>query len=106
MPQADLSYSADLDFDAAHALDMIEGIIHTTDPSSGACKGRAHPIAVTHNSHILLKVHLLKKPHRDDALMNQMCTALVDGLSPLIPPTTTLNVELCFLSPYYQSNQA
>ncbi len=106
MPQADLSYSAHLDFDAAKALSVIEETIRAKDETAGTCKGRAHPVQTTHHDHVLLRVAVLEKPHRHDMFMTTLSETLVEALKPLIPTGTPYNVIITFLSPYHQSAQA
>lgn len=103
MPQADLSYSANLALDAATILATIEQTIAAHDDTSGACKGRAFPLADTHHTHILLRLRMLRKPHRDDAFMQKLLTALQTALEPLVPTPCILGVELGFLEPHYAS---
>lgn len=106
MPQADLSYTADLDFDAAKALAVIEETIKSRDETAGNCKGRAHAVQTTHHDHVLLRVAVLEKPHRDEAFMNAMTQSLIEALKPLIPAGTPYNVLITFLSPYHQAATA
>lgn len=103
MPQADLSYSATLKFDAAAVLAKIEEVIGAHDASSRDCKGRAHPLAVTHHDHVLLRLRMLEKPHRDDAFMQGLLAALADALDPMIPAPSVLGIELGFLERHYSS---
>lgn len=103
MPQADLSYSADLALDAPAILAIIEQTIAAHDDSSGACKGRAYPLAGTHHTHVLLRLRMLRKPHRDDAFMQSLLSALQTALKPLIPSPCILGVELGFLEQHYAS---
>lgn len=103
MPQADLSYSAHIALDPIAVLARIEEVIVAHDDSAGACKGRAHPLAQTHHDHVLLRVRMLRKPHRDDAFMQEVLTALQTDLKPLIPAPCILGIELGFLEPHYRS---
>jgi len=103
MPQADLSYSATLDLDAAAMLAAIEAVIRQHDDSAGQCKGRAHPLAQTHHTHALLRVRMLRKPHRDDAFMQGLLAALQTALREVVPAPCILGIELGFLEPHYTS---
>ena len=103
MPQADLSYSADITLDAAAVLAKIEEVIAARDTTSGACKGRAHALSVTHHRHVLLRLRMLNKPHRDDAFMRALLEALQTALRPLIPTPCILGIELGFLETHYAS---
>jgi len=103
MPQADLSYSATLKFDVPAVLAKVEEIIGAHDASSGACKGRAHPSAITHHDHVLLRLRMLDKPHRDDAFMQGLLEALQTAIEPMIPTPSILGIELGFLEQHYAS---
>ena len=105
MPQADLSYSAALDFNSAHALSTIEDVILGYDTAAGACKGRGFPVETTHHPHVLLRVSVLEKPHRTPEFMTGLNQKLFDALKPMIPVGATLGVELSFLSPFYITQQ-
>lgn len=82
MPQADLYYSSDQTLDSARLLAEIEDTIHAFDDSSGLCKGRAHAVSTYHHSHILLRLSMLPKPHRDDNFaweLGERLAALLQG---------------------------
>jgi cytochrome P450 len=103
MPQADLSYSAQIPLDAAAVLSAIEMVIGAHDTTSGKCKGRVHALAQTHHTHVLLRLRMLNKPHRDDAFMQLLLAALQEALRPLIPAPCILGIELGFLERHYAS---
>lgn len=103
MPQADLSFSAEIEFDAAAALTKIEEVIVAHDASSGACKGRAHALEITHHRHVLLRLRMLDKPHRDDAFMKALVQALQTAISPLLPAPCIFGLEIGFLETHYSS---
>ncbi|MBB3992584.1 hypothetical protein GGR95_000203 [Sulfitobacter undariae] len=103
MPQADLSYSAHLDIDAAAILATVEQIISAHDDRAGDCKGRAFPVADTHHTHALLRLRMLRKPHRNEAFMQTLLEALQTALNPMFPAPCIIGVELGFLEPYYGS---
>lgn len=96
MPQADLKYTADLEFDALALFADIEATIARHDSGAGACKARAYPAAVFQHSNLVLELAILRKPHRDAAFR----MALVDDLAALIdsylPSGTERAVELRF----------
>lgn len=103
MPQADLSFSSEISFDASAVLVKIEEVIAAHDATSGACKGRAHALDVTHHTHVLLRLRMLKKPHRDDAFMQTLLATLQTALRPMIPAPCILGIELGFLEHHYAS---
>ncbi|WP_299025548.1 hypothetical protein [uncultured Sulfitobacter sp.] len=103
MPQADLSYSSQIPLDAAAVLAAIEQAIHSHDDGAGECKGRAYALEETHHTHVLLRLRMLQKSHRDDAFMQGLLGALQDALRPLIPAPCILGIELGFLEPHYRS---
>ncbi|MEL6960792.1 MAG: hypothetical protein AAGL89_17780 [Pseudomonadota bacterium] len=106
MPQADLKYSSDLSFDAKALLGRIEALILRHDAGSGACKGRADPADVFHQSHVLLRVALLRKPHRDAAFRADLVAALVALLDEHIPDGTERAVEFVFSSDDYATGRS
>lgn len=103
MPQADLSYSAQIAIDPMAVLTTIEAVIHANDSSSGDCKGRAHPCVQTHHTHVLLRLRMLDKPHRDAAFMQTLLTALQTALRPMLPAPCILGIEIGFLEQHYAS---
>jgi hypothetical protein len=103
MPQADLSYSAALDLDPSAMLGQIEQVMHLHDATAGPCKGRAHPVGCTHHDHVSVQLRMLRKPHRDDAFMQTLLSALQTALTPGLPAPCVLSIELGFLSPHYAS---
>ena len=103
MPQADLSYSATIKLDPTTVLAAIETVVSAHDSSAGACKGRAYTLAHTHHDHVLLRLRLLDKPHRDKMFMQALNKALQTALRPLMPTPCILGIELGFLEPNYTS---
>lgn len=103
MPQADLSYSANVTFDVPATLARIEEVIAAHDTSSGACKGRAHALDITHHDHVLLRLRMLNKPHRDDPFMQGLLKALQEALREVIPAPCIIGVEIGFLEQHYAS---
>ena len=103
MPQADLSYSAQIPLDASAFLATVEEIIQSHDAAAGACKGRAHVLETTHHVHILLRVRMLKKPHRDEAFMQALLAALQSALRPIVPGPCILGIKIGFLETHYAS---
>jgi hypothetical protein len=97
MPQADLSYSSEIALDPKTILARVESVIAAHDGGAGMCKGRAHALANTHHTHVLLRLRLLNKTHRDDAFMQELLSALETALRPLIPGPCILSIELGFL---------
>lgn len=103
MPQADLSYSSEIALDPILVLATIETVIATQDSGSGMCKGRAHALEKTHHTHVFLRLRMLNKPHRDDAFMQELLSALQTALHPQIPAPCILGIELGFLEQHYGS---
>ncbi|MDA9207614.1 hypothetical protein N9O61_01875 [Octadecabacter sp.] len=101
MPQADLKYTTDLEFDALAMMADIEALIARHDSGAGACKARAYPATLFQHTHFLLELAILNKPHRDAAFRKALVadlTALVDGY---LPKGTERAVELIFASEDY-----
>ncbi len=103
MPQADLHYSAGLSLDALAILATLESVIAAHDTSAGDCKGRALPVRDTHHAHVLLRLRILEKPHRDDAFLQALLEKIRAALSPLVPAGCVLSIEIGFLGRYYSS---
>ena len=101
MPQADLSYSADLNLDAAEILAKIEAVILDHDSGAGACKGRASRSDVFHHTHLLLRVAILRKPHRDETFRSALVHDLAKLVDAYLPKGTQRAVELNFASDDY-----
>lgn len=103
MPHADLSYSADQTLPAKELLEKIEAVIHAYDPSSGACKGRAHPIAEFNHTHIYLRLSMLPKEHRDAEFAKGLGQKLIDVLVSYASAPCGINVNICFDLVHYTS---
>lgn len=96
MPHADLYFSADQTLPAKELLEQIEKTIHDFDPTSGACKGRAHPIAEFNHSHIYLRLAMLPKEHRDSAFAKELGQRLSQVLAPQAKAPCGVNVNIVF----------
>jgi len=96
MPQADLKYSANLEFDALALFADIQALIASHDSGAGVCKGRAYPAAIYQHSHCILEVAILRKPHRDAAFRKALLDELVVLVDSYLPSGTERAVELKF----------
>ena len=76
MPQVDLKYSDDLNFDAAKVLTDIEAMVRSHDAGAGECKARAYPAPIFHRTHLTVEISILPKAHRDTAFMDALSTDL------------------------------
>ncbi|MCI5039931.1 MAG: hypothetical protein MRY81_09625 [Donghicola eburneus] len=103
MPHADLYYSADQTLPAKEVLQKIEDAIHDHDPSSGACKGRAHRIAEFNHSHIYLRLAMLPKEHRDAVFAQELAKKLSDALTSYAQSPCGINVNIRFELEHYTS---
>ena len=103
MPQADLHYSADLSLDTLAMLGTLEKVIAAHDASAGDCKGRALPVRDTHHTHVMVRLRMLEKSHRDDAFMQALLEKLRTALSPMVPADCVLSIEIGFLGRHYSS---
>ena len=101
MPQVDLKYSSDITLDTKTLFEKIETTINTLDSSTGICKCRAYPAKEHLHTHMIVKIYLLRKPHRDEVFMKNCLAALETAVSPLIPSNTHYAIELLFSRPYY-----
>lgn len=105
MPHADLKYSADLDLDPKAILQTIEAVIGEYDAGAGQCKGRAYPAEVFHHSHVLVEVSVLPKPHRDEAFMNALMSALEKAVEAHLSAPCAFSLAVSFSSETYVTNQ-
>ncbi|CTQ55810.1 hypothetical protein LP7551_04357 [Roseibium album] len=96
MPQADLYFTSDQTLDAAGLLSNIEETIRKFDDTSGLCKGRAHRAMDYHHSHILLRLSMLPKDHRDDAFANELGQKLAGLLQSAAKVPCAINVQVRF----------
>ena len=101
MPQADLRYSADLEFDAPKLLASVEAVILRHNSGAGACKGRAYPTDEFHHSHVTVSVSLLVKPHRDAAFSTALLDALEQAVSARLPRPCEFSFGLHYSTPFY-----
>ncbi|WP_390912094.1 hypothetical protein [Pseudosulfitobacter sp. SM2401] len=104
MPQADLNYSSDLTLNAPAILAAIESTIAAFDGAAGACKGRAHKVAEFHHTHVLIKVSVLEKPHRDTAFMNALAQKLETAIKAHLHAPCAFSLALSFLPNAYITN--
>ncbi|MEY8880820.1 hypothetical protein [Donghicola sp. XS_ASV15] len=103
MPHADLYLSVDQDVPAKELLQKIEAEIHAFDPSSGVCKGRAHPIAEFNHSHIYLRLAMLPKEHRDAVFAKELAERLAGVLQETATAPCAINVNILFELVHYTS---
>lgn len=101
MPQVECHYSNDLQLDCKSLFCNIEKTINAADSSAGICKSRAYPIKDYLHTHILIRVLVMQKPHRDSAFMQQLQQNLVDAVTPLLPDNCAWSLSLEFSSQYY-----
>ena len=105
MPHAELCYSADLEIDAEDILREIEAVLQHHDAGSGACKGRAYPAAVFHHSHMLVRLSLLTKPHRDAAFTEALMADLEQAVKAMIPQPCFFSLALEYSGAHYVTNR-
>ncbi|MFE3836326.1 hypothetical protein [Pseudogemmobacter sonorensis] len=96
MPQADLYFTTDNDFSRAETLAAIEDLVRAFDAGAGVCKGRAHPVAEFHHSHIFLRLSLLPKPHRDAEYAAELGRRLAALLRPRAAAEGAVAVNVSF----------
>ena len=104
MPHANLSYSADLRFDAPAMLQQIEDILNAHDPESGSCKGRAYPAETFLHSHILIRISMLSKPIRDAAFTARLLGALEPALKAHLTQDCYFSLAIDYSGPTYVTN--
>lgn len=104
MPHAELCYSSDLSLDPGVVLRRIEEVVQAHDAGSGACKGRAYPADVFHHTHVLARLSLLAKPHRDAAFIAALSADLEAAIKACIPEPCAFTLDISFSSQIYVTN--
>jgi len=104
MPHAELKYSADMDLDAPHLLQVIEAVINEHDPKAGACKGRAYPTSHFHHTHLLVSVTMLTKPHRDRAFIDRLIADLETRIKAHVRTSCHFSLSLALSDENYVTN--
>ena len=101
MPQVDVKYSYNLKVDIQNLLQKIETTINEFDSTAGACKSRAYPAPQYLHEHITIEIQVLRKPHRDEAFMQNLLNKLTQELRILAPKNCYFALKLDFTSVYY-----
>ncbi len=102
MPQADLFYSEGVAARFPELLGKIENAILEVDDRSGECKGRAHKVVDYNHPHVLLRVSMLPKPHRDAAFAAKLTERLLDLTRTEVPGVERVNVHVSFDLVHYR----
>ncbi len=102
MPQADLFYTADVSAPFRDLLGKVESAILELDDQSGECKGRAHKVVDYNHPHVLLRVSMLPKPHRDAAFAAEVTERLLDLARTEFPGVERVNVHVSFDLVHYR----
>ena len=105
MPHAELKFSADLNIDAVHVLRVIEERINAHDPGAGACKGRAYPAEVFHQTHLLVEISMLTKPHRDNAFTVKLRDDLEQAIKSCLSQSCAFSMAISFSDAVYITNK-
>ena len=101
MPQLDVLHSNDVTLEFEPLFQSIENTLNELDPSAKMCKSRAYPAPHFLHTHVLVKIGLLKKPHRDQAFMENCLQTLKQAIEPYIPEGCYYAIDLSFSEPYY-----
>lgn len=96
MPQADLYVTADHTGELLPVLSAIEAVIRKADANAGDCKARVHHVQTYLHSHILLRLSMLPKAHRDTAFAERLGRDLIAILEPAGRPGSAINVLVTF----------
>lgn len=105
MPHAELKYSADLNLPVEAMFATIEAVIHRHDDASGECKCRAYPSALTNYPHLLVRVAMLTKPHRDDAFTDRLMADMETTLKAMIGQSCHFSMQIDYSPRNYVTNQ-
>lgn len=101
MPQVDLNFSCDIKLDVDSIFEAVEFVINRLDSSAGVCKSRAYPAVEFRHTHVLIRIAVLKKSHRDDNFMQTCLDNLKKELVKYIPEGCHYAIELFFMGDYY-----
>ena len=96
MPQIDFSYTSDLSPDPYAVMEKTEAILKEIDSTIGICKGRTFKVDVYRSSHALVRIEMLTKEHRDEALLNSMAVAIKDMLKTQLNSACIIDVMIRF----------
>lgn len=99
MPQADLYFTKTQSL-STDVLAEVERIIAAHDSGAGLCKGRLHPVD-THHDHVLLRLSMLPKPHRDDAYAADLGKKLAEAIRQHVTAPSALAVSISFDLKHY-----
>lgn len=101
MPQVELHFTKGLSIDTQNLFLAIENTIIDIDNSVVLCKSRVYCVEEYRHDHLLLRVLMMKKSHRDDAFMQNLHKSLLSTVSPFFPVSCAWSVLLDFSSQYY-----
>ena len=104
MHHAELKYSSDLAINVAAKLADIEQTTLRHDARSGDCKGRAYPTDQYHHSHLILKISMLPKPHRDETFTAALMQDLEQLVKARIPQSCGFSFALEYNRAAYVTN--
>jgi hypothetical protein len=104
MPHAELKCSSDFRVNAVAISTDIEQTILRHDARSGDCKGRAYPTDQYHHSHLILKISMLPKPHRDETFTAALMQDLEQLVKARIPQSCGFSFALEYNRAAYVTN--
>lgn len=105
MPQVELHFTKGLSIDDQSLFAEVERVINEIDDSAGMCKSRVYCVENYRHDHLLLRVLLMRKPHRDPAFMKDLHQRLLSIAKPLFPTSCAWSVLLDFSSEYYTAGE-
>ena len=101
MPHLEIKYSNDIDLDVNVLFEGIEALINVLDPSAGVCKSRAYPSLNFRNSHVMVDLWLLPKPHRDSAFTQSLLNGIKGCVMKQIPKSCYVSLQLYYRDANY-----
>lgn len=101
MPHVEIKYSDDVKINFQSLFLNIEQTINEMDASAGVCKSRAYPSSDFLHTHILVKIDVLKKPHRDTVFMQTLLKNIEQTVTHILPNGCYYSIGLNFSGEYY-----
>ena len=105
MPHCEIHHSSNLDMDASMLLQLVEDIINQHDPKAGACKGRVYSIDEYLHTHIIVRLSLLTRAHRDEAFTKALMVDVENQLKQHLKQSCHFSLLLEYSPTNYVTNE-
>ena len=105
MPHCEIHRSSNLTIDAPMLLQLVEDIINQHDPKAGECKGRVYTADEYLHTHMLVRLSLLTKAHRDEAFTQALMADVENQLKQQLKQSCHFSLLLEYSPTYYVTNE-